>query len=344
MPKKKILFLIGSPNQTTQMHQVSAELQDYDCFFSQLYSDSPMVKLAGKRGLLDTTILGGEFKRKAAAYLEDNSLRNDYASSVYNNRYDMAVFCSDLIVTKKLRALKTVWVQEGMTDPLTSWGKIVRKLNLPGYWAMNTALNGSSNICDIYCAASQGYKDQFSLMGTQADKIFVTGIPNYDNVKAFLNNDFPHRNYVLVATSDIRETFNKDDREAFIANCVKIAAGRQLIFKLHPNEVKERAVAEIKKFAPANALIYTDGNTSHMVANCEELITQYSTVVYIGIGLGKKVHSYFDVENLKKLSPLQNGGTSAANIAHICRSYIEFKGNRTEFLRSYKLPKLQPVK
>jgi hypothetical protein len=341
MLKKKILFLIGSPNQTTQMHQVSAELPDYDCFFSQLYTNDPVVKFATKKGLLDTTILGGGFKRKGDAYLAQHNLQNDYASSIFNNRYDLVLFCSDLIVTKKLRASKTVWVQEGMTDPLTTLGKIVKKLNMPGYWAMNTAINGTSDICDIYCAASQGYKEQFASLGTQQQKIFVTGIPNYDNVKTFLQNDFPHRNYVMVATSDIRETFNKDDRETFIGNCVKIAGGRQLVFKLHPNENKERAIAEIKKVAPPGALIYTDGNTSHMVANCDELITQYSTVVYIGIGLGKKVHSYFDVEKLKKLAPLQNNGTSAANIAHICRSYIEFKGSRGEFLRSFKLAKLQ---
>lgn len=341
MSQKKILFLVGSPNQTTQMHQVASELPDYDCFFSQLYSNAPIVKLAVKSGFLDTTILAGEFKRQATAYLQQHNLRNDYAASVFNNRYDMAVFCSDLIVTKKLRALKTVWVQEGMTDPLTSMGKIVRRLNLPGYLAGNTALNGTSDICDIYCAASQGYKEQFSSLGTQASKIFVTGIPNYDNVKSFLNNDFPHHDYVMVATSDIRETFNKDDREKFIDNCVKIAAGRQLLFKLHPNEKKERAIAEIKNFAPANTLIYTEGNTSHMIANCNELITQYSTVVYIGIALGKKVHSYFDIDKLKKLTPLQNGGTSAYNIAQICRSYIEFKGGRDEFLQTYKLPKLQ---
>ncbi len=343
MPQKKILFLIGSPNQTTQMHQVATELPDYDCFFSQLYSNIPIIKLAVKGGLLDTTILGGGFRKKATAYLKEYNLRDDYASSRYNNTYDMAVFCSDLIVTKKLKALKTVWVQEGMTDAMTNRAKVIRRVNLPGYLAGSTALNGGSDICDIYCAASQGYKEQFTALGTQASKIFVTGIPNYDNVKGFLQNDFPRHNYVLVATSDIRETFNKDDREKFIANCVRIAAGRQLIFKLHPNEKKDRAIAEIQKFAPADVIIYTDGNTSHMVANCDELITQFSTVVYIGIGLGKKVHSYFDVEKLRKLAPLQNGGTSASTIAEICRNYIEFKGSREDFLRCFKLPKLQGV-
>lgn len=339
--RKKILFVIGSPNQTSQMHQIASRLSEYDCFFSQIYSKHPFIKRVVRSGLLDTTIFGGEFRRKGDAYLKKHQLRNDYAQSLYNNKYDMALLCTDLLVTKELRALKTVWVQEGMTDPVTDWGSLTHRLGLPSYMAMNTAFNGSGNICDLYCAASQGYKEQFSRLGTDASRIFVTGIPNYDNVATFLNNDFSHRGYVLVATSDIRETFHKDDRSAFIGNCVKIAGGRQLIFKLHPNEKKERAISEIRQLAPSDAIIYTEGNTEHMVANCDELITQYSTVVYIGIALGKKVHSYFDVEELKRLAPIQNGGMSAANIAEICRQYIEFGGSRDEFLRRDRSPKLQ---
>ena len=91
-------------------------------------------------------------------------------------------------------------------------------------------------------------------------------------------------------------------------------------------------MAEIRAWAPS-ALIYTDGNTEQMIANCDELITQYSTVVYIGIALGKKVHSYFDVEKLKRLAPIQNGGRSAAAIAGLCRRYLEFGGSKEEFLR-----------
>ncbi len=74
-----------------------------------------------------------------------------------------------------------------------------------------------------------------------------------------------------------------------------------------------------------------------MIANCSELITQYSTVVYTGIALGKKVHSYFDVEELKRLAPIQNGGTSAKNIAQVCSSYIEFEGRKEEFLAKFTL-------
>jgi hypothetical protein len=332
--RKKILFIIGSPNQTSQMHQIASRLPEYDCYFSQLYTKHSFSRLIVRSGLLDHTIFAGEFRRKADAYLIEHQLRNDYARSIYQHEYDMAVLCTDLFVTRELRHLKTVWVQEGMTDPLTRWGEVVRRLHLPPYLAMNTAFNGSSNICDIYCAASQGYKDQFSRLGTEASRIFVTGIPNYDDAASFLNNDFPHHGYVLAATSDIRETFGVDDREAFIAKCVRIAGGRRLIFKLHPNEKKDRAIAEIRRFAPSDALVYTEGDAKHMIANSDELITQYSTLVYIGIALGKKVHSFFDVENLKRLSPIQNGGVSADIIAEICRRYIEFKGTREAFLES----------
>jgi hypothetical protein len=224
---------------------------------------------------------------------------------------------------------------------VTSWGKFTHQLKLPAYLAGNTAFNGCTNICDIYCAASAGYKKQFSSRGTDADKIFVTGIPNYDDCDTFYDNDFPYHDYVLVASSDIRETFKYEDREKFIADCVSIAAGRQLIFKLHPNELKERAISEIKKIAPANTVIFSEGNTTHMIANCQELITQYSTVVYIGIALGKKVHSFFDVEELKRLAPIQNGGRSAVNIAAICRQYIEYSGNKNEFIQSINQQQLQ---
>ncbi|PSL35552.1 hypothetical protein [Chitinophaga ginsengisoli] len=343
MQKKKILFLVGSSNQTTQMHQIAIALRDYDCFFSQLYSTHPFVKWVLKKGFLDNTILGGRFKQQSDQYLRENGLMNDYAASIYNNTYDLVVCCSDLLVDRSICTTKTVFVQEGMTDPVTLWAKIVHFLKLPALTAMNTAFNGSGNKCDIYCVASEGYKQQFIRYGTDAKRILVTGIPNYDNIRAFCNNNFPHSDYVMVATSDIRETFKSENRKAFIQNCVAIANGRQLLFKLHPNEDKKRAVDEIKALTPPNTLIYTEGNTGEMIANCDELITQYSTVVYIGIALGKKVHSYFDVDELKRLAPLQNDGTSATTIADICRRYVEHKGSRESFLSQYQLPGLQKV-
>lgn len=320
--KGKILFITGSINQTSQMHQVSMQLPDYDCWFSQFFSDSPFVNFLIKHTrLLDSTILAGQFRANSEAYLRRNNLKIDHQGK--QNQYDLVVYCSDLHIPKRMRATKTVWVQEGMTDKYTLLSKIVKALKLPPVLTGNTSLNGSSNICDIYCAASEGYKEYFNKMGTDGNKIVVTGIPNYDNISQFIDNDFPHRNYVMVATTDMRETFRYENRPAFIREAVKIANGRKMLFKLHPNEKFERAQREIRKYAPEGTLIYQSGNTNHMIANCTELITQYSTVVYTGMALGKKVYSYFDVDKLKELMPVQNGGMSAYNIASICRNFIE---------------------
>lgn len=334
---KKILFIIGSPNQTSQMHKIASNLPEYDCYFTQFFSDNLLIKNVVKTGLLDQTILAGHWKKKADDYLKRHNLKNDYAGKVYNNTYDLVVLCTELIVPTSVRHIKTVWVQEGMVDPLTNRAKIVRALNLPGFLGGSTALNGSANLCDVYCAASNGYKDYFSKLGTEEEKILVTGIPNYDDISGtIVDNDFPHQGYVFVATSDIRECYGKDDRPAFLKRAAKIANGRKMIFKLHPNEIVERAVREIKENTPEGTLIYTDGNINHMIANCVELITQYSTVVYTGLALNKKVHSYFEIDFLKRHMPVQNAGQSAAIIAQVCREYIEHKDDLRGFLAKMK--------
>jgi hypothetical protein len=340
--RRKILFITGSINQTSQMHQISSYLDDdYDCWFSQLFPDTTFLKAMVKyTPLADGTVLAGQFRSRSENYLKQHSLQIDYGGNLHN--YDLVVNCTDMIVAGRFRHTKTIWVQEGMIDKWTALTGIVKSLGLSPYFTGDTSLNGSTNVCDIYCAASEGYKNYFAKNGTDFNKLVVTGIPNYDNHLQFVNNDFPYHNYVMAATSDMRETLKFENRPAFIKHAVKIAAGRQLLFKLHPNEKLERAYKEIRKYAPGGTMIYHTGNTNHMIANCCELITQYSTVVYTGIALGKKVHSYFDVEELKRLAPVQNGGLSARNIAHVCRGYIEFDGRKEDFLKNFALQQ-EPV-
>ena len=94
-----------------------------------------------------------------------------------------------------------------------------------------------------------------------------------------------------------------------------------MIFKLHPNERYNRAVKEIRKCAP-DALIFQEGDINPMIANCDILIAQYSSVSYIGLALGKEVHSYFDRDELKRLLPVQNNGKSSRNIAEVCKELL----------------------
>ena len=322
-------------NQTSQMVQVAQELNDFDCWYSQLFPNSILESWVVKNtNWVNNTVVAGHFKVSSEKFLKDRGLNLDYEAKL--NHYDLVVYCSELIRNKRLMKNKTVWVQEGMTDKFTWVSKLIKASRIiPPYLTLDTSLNGSCNFCDIYCVGSNGYKDLFSQRGTDKSKIIVTGIPNFDNARNYLNNNFPHKGYVLVATTDMRETFRKDDRIGFIGKAVNIANGRPLIFKLHPNENRERAEAEIITHAPKGTLVFQQGSTNEMIANCDELITQYSTVVYVGIALNKKVHSYFDVDELMNLAPIQNSGASARNIAYICRNFVEFEGRKQDFIHSF---------
>jgi len=148
----------------------------------------------------------------------------------------------------------------------------------------------------------------------------VTGIPNFDDCRRYLDNDFPYHGYVLVCSSDARETLKGDDRSAFLRRCLEIARGRRLIVKLHPNEDFRRARREIHEVAPA-ALVFDSGSAEEMIANCEVLVTQYSSTVFVGLALGKECHSYFDLDALRRLMPVQNA-SAARNIATVCREVL----------------------
>lgn len=338
---KKALYLIGSPNQTTQMHRVAQLLEDeYEAYFSQLYYDGWMRGFYNwllRHQILTGTIVQGHIKEKADKYLAENALRNDFENRVFGHDYDLVVCCSDIVVPWNiLRKTKSVFVQEGMTDPLNLWARVVKRFTNFPILTISTALNGMNNCCDIYCVASPGYAEHFRKIGVDAGKLIVTGIPNFDDIEKVRRNSFPHRGYVMVATTDMRETFRPENRPKFIRHAVRIAAGRPMLFKFHPNENMARATAEVKKYAPADALIFTSGNTEEMIANSLELVTQYSTVAYVGLALGIPVHSYFDVEDLKRKLPIQNGGISAQRIADICRQFGRFQGSGPQFLKQYQ--------
>ena len=168
--------------------------------------------------------------------------------------------------------------------------------------------------------ASEGYRKKFIADGVPAEKLVVTGIPNFDDFARFRDNDFPHRGYVLVCTSDGRETMMKVDRPGLLRRSVAIAAGRQLIFKLHPNENVDRATREILDIAPT-ALVFPSGNAEEMVANCDVLITEHSSLTFCGLALGKEVHTNFPIEEVRKLLPVQNR-RAAQEIADVVRGLL----------------------
>ncbi len=64
------------------------------------------------------------------------------------------------------------------------------------------------------------------------------------------------------------------------------------------------------------------GSAEEMIANCDELITRFSSTAFVGIALGKQTHSDFEMDELRRLMPIQNN-SAALNIANICRGVLE---------------------
>lgn len=236
--RKKALILGGSRNQTSMMHKIAQQLPEFEHYYTPFYTDTVLRHLVDA-GLADFTIMGGPMRRDTEKYLADNDLAVDLGGRA-RLRPGADGHRPARAGEHTRRAGRPG--QEGMTDPEDRMYRLVRRLGLPRFLA-STATTGLSNAYDLFCVASEGYRDLFIRKGVDARKLRVTGIPNFDNAAAFLDNDFPHRGYVLAATSDTRECFKRDRPREFYARCLRLAAGRPLFFKLHPNENVERSRA-----------------------------------------------------------------------------------------------------
>jgi chorismate mutase len=323
--KPRVFFICGSLNQTTQLHAVSRALDTrlggIDARFAPYYGD---VIIDGMRrlGLIEMSIAGQKRRRWCLDYLSSHGLPIDIAGK--RGRYDLVVTCTDLVIPENVRQYPIVVVQEGILDPEGWVAWVTRHTPLPG-WLAGTTRTGESGRFDRYCVASEGYRHHFVSRGADPAKVVATGIPNFDDCKRFERNDFPYKGYVLAATSDTRETMKLlDDRGHFVERVARIARRRgisRILFKLHPNEDEARETREIKRIIP-DALVFQKGSAEEMVANCDVLATEWSSVAFVGVALGKEVHSNFSREELSRLCPVQNGGASAANIARVCEELL----------------------
>jgi len=325
---KNILLIGGTLSQTKTMLAVGAELSDHRCYYTPFYCDGHL-RRAGERGWLNFTAMAGPLRDRSLRHLGERGVAIDDRGE--GRDYDLVITCTDLIIQRNIRDKPIVLVQEGLTEPEGLVYLLVKHLGVPRVFA-NTAAFGLSDAYAAFCVASEGAFDLFRRKGVRPEKMVITGIPSFDNARAYLENDFPHRDFVLVCTSNGRETFKRDDRRRFLRGAMAIANGRRVIFKLHPGERHDRATREIREVAP-DALILRDGNTEHMIANCSTLVAQYSSVAFTGAALGKEVHSYLDPDELRRILPLQNGGTSARRIAGVCREYLDGRPAHLERVR-----------
>ncbi|MGH8582512.1 MAG: hypothetical protein ACREWG_06905, partial [Gammaproteobacteria bacterium] len=149
------------------VHQVARQLPQFEAYFTPYYGDG-FIKLVWRAGLLDFTVMGGQFLQRTLKYLQTHRLALDLEGR--NGPYDLVVTCSDLIVPRNIVGPKLVLVQEGMTDPETLAFHLVKVLKLPR-WIAQTAATGLSDLYDIFCVASDGYRDLFIRKGVRPDKI-----------------------------------------------------------------------------------------------------------------------------------------------------------------------------
>lgn len=319
--RPRVLFICGSGNQTTQMHKVAAALPEVEAWFTP-YFGTGLLHEVRNAGLLEASILGRRHARRCRQYLARHRLALDERAR--RNRYDLVVTCTDQLVPSNIRRTPLVLVQEGILDPLTAWQPLARALRWFPRWLAGTAATGQSRAWERFCVGSAGYRDWFAEQGLPPERMVVTGIPNFDDCAAYRKNSLPWRDYALVCTSDARETFKFEDRRAFIRRCREIAAGRPLFFKLHPNELVERARREIEQEAPG-ARVFLAESAEELVANSAAVICQYSTLIFVAMALGKECYSHFDLGTVRRLLPDQHG-RAAERIADVCREVLSGVG------------------
>jgi hypothetical protein len=324
--RPRVLFICGSPNQTTQMHAIARAMPDVEAWFTPYYADDWFIRSLVKLGWVESAILGFRRRGLCLDYLNEHGLSVDLGAE--RNVYDMAVTCNDQVLPSVLAETPWVLVQEGIQEPPTWRTALWRRTRAIPAPLAGTAAFGLSNRYMRFCVASEGYRDRYVVEGIPADKIVVTGIPNFDNFARFRDNSFPHRGYVLVCTSDARETLLSSDRRALLERTLAIAAGRPLLFKLHPNERVDRATREILSVAP-EARIFAQGCAEEMVANCDVLITEWSSLTFCGVALGKEVHSWHSLDQVARLLPVQHG-KAAARIGAVVRESLESRGRSYE--------------
>ena len=322
----RVLFVCGSPNQTGQMLQISRALPEVEAWYTPYYADRPHHFGILKVGWFEPAINGHKRRGICADELNRRGLRIDLGAE--RNDYDLWICPNDAIVPDGISRIPWILVQEGIMEQPNWRTWVWRKTRLMPRGIATTAVFGLTKQYEKFCVASEGYRAQFLAGGISPEKLVVTGIPNFDDFARFKDNDFPHHGYVLVCTSDGRETMMKVDRPALLKRSVQIAAGRQLVFKLHPNENRERATREILAIAP-NALVFADGNAEEMVANCDVLITEHSSLTFCGLALGKEVHTNLPLEQVEALLPVQNR-RAAEEIADVLRGVLRSRGRKLE--------------
>jgi hypothetical protein len=94
--KRRILFICGSINQTTRMHQIAEHLGDHDTFFIPYFADG-FAEFLRRLELAEFTILGDKLRQRGLDYLESHRLPLDRRGA--RGAYDLVVTCAETVAS-----------------------------------------------------------------------------------------------------------------------------------------------------------------------------------------------------------------------------------------------------
>lgn len=292
-------------------------MPECECVFTPIFSRFGLPTAAARAlGLLRSTTLDAAKQLRVASAIENLGLRLDLGAT---QPYDLVVLGNDFFVPEGLRGVRpTVLVQEGWVWPYSWRRRLAATRLVPPLFASANGI-GLSHSYDYFCVASEGYKEAFAKSGIGRHRMVVTGLPGLDRVASEFRPlvEDTERRFVLVITHPGREYQEGENRQRLLNTASSKSKGRPIVVKLHPNENHERATREVRELLP-EATVLIDADTNNLVANCDALITTYSTVIYSALLLGKEVHCSYPIKEIGRLLPDQNG-CAAERIADTCR-------------------------
>src|SRR5882724_6234285 len=107
--KKRVLFICGSANQTTQQQKIAREMPEVEAWFSPYLADG-VAEFLLRAGVGEFTIGGNRWRKACLTRLREAGLPIDETGE--RHRYDLFVSCSDLFVPRVARGRPGVLVQE----------------------------------------------------------------------------------------------------------------------------------------------------------------------------------------------------------------------------------------
>lgn len=319
-----ILFLPGTEIHFKQMSEIANSLSDIDIYFAPFFADGKL-ELLRKTHIFDfifrKTPLGNSSHRKIKKIILESGFKTDEKAK--KRDYDLVVVPSDIYLPSKIIKSKIVLIQEGGLYPDNFILSLVKIGIAPRFFA-NTAALGLSDKYEFFCVASEEYRKFFIERGIKSEKLRVTGISYYDNFEKY--RVYPKKipklpkKYVLACMSPSWESLGLE-WDSLISKARRKAKELKipLVVKVHPREERY----QIRRLRKQNILVYQKPTAEYFAASAKYAFVQSSTSIYSLIHFGIPTESTkLDIEKCKKLMAWQNNGTSAKNIAAVCREIL----------------------